>query len=121
MKQVVRYKCDFCQKLAVRPETIERHEKVCLKNPDGKKTAMFSGDTLDIGVCAEYEDGERFWCHFRSSELEMMQKLYEKYQECLKADTKGDFDLYNAKFEIEEEMAAKEENGIAEQKRKEGE
>ncbi len=27
---------------------------------------MFSGDTLDVGVCAEYDDGERIWCHFRS-------------------------------------------------------
>jgi hypothetical protein len=29
----------------------------------GYKTDL-SGEILDIGVCAEYEDGERFWCHF---------------------------------------------------------
>lgn len=38
------------------------------------KTAMFSGEVLDIGVCAEYEDGERFWCHYRSSDLERLLK-----------------------------------------------
>ena len=24
----------------------------------------FSGKPLDIGVVAEHEDGDRFWCHF---------------------------------------------------------
>ncbi len=38
------------------------------------KTAMFSGEVLDIGVCAEYEDGERFWCHYRSSDLARLLK-----------------------------------------------
>ncbi|WP_346961335.1 hypothetical protein [Clostridium sp.] len=41
------------------------------------KTAMFSGDTLDIGVCAEYEDGERFWCHYRYSDIERMMEKYK--------------------------------------------
>lgn len=33
------------------------------------KCAMFSGETLDIGICAEYEDGERIWCHYKSDNL----------------------------------------------------
>lgn len=41
------------------------------------KTAMFSGDTLDVGVCAEYEDGERFWCHFRKSDIDRMLEYYK--------------------------------------------
>ncbi len=40
MKEVTRYKCDFCRKLAARPETIKRHESVCLKNPEGKNCYM---------------------------------------------------------------------------------
>lgn len=40
MKKVIRYKCDYCQKLAARPETIERHEQVCIKNPQGKNCYM---------------------------------------------------------------------------------
>lgn len=40
MKKVVRYKCDYCNKLAVKPETIQRHEEVCMKNPDGKNCYM---------------------------------------------------------------------------------
>lgn len=40
------------------------------------KEAFFSGDILDVGVCAEYEDGERFWCHFRSSDIDDMIRLY---------------------------------------------
>ena len=47
MKQVIRYKCDFCQKLAAHPKTIERHEKVCLKNPDGKNCYMCEMAYLD--------------------------------------------------------------------------
>lgn len=40
------------------------------------KFAMFSGDTLDVGVCAEYDDGERFWCHFRSGDIKEMGERY---------------------------------------------
>lgn len=32
MKKVERYKCDFCNKIAARPETILKHEAECLKN-----------------------------------------------------------------------------------------
>lgn len=42
------------------------------------KIAMFSGDTLDVGVCAEYEDGERFWCHFRSKDIKEMINDYKE-------------------------------------------
>lgn len=41
------------------------------------KTAMFSGDILDIGVCAEYDNGERFWCHYRYSDIEKMLSRYK--------------------------------------------
>lgn len=40
MKEVVRYKCDYCDKLAAKPETILRHETVCIKNPEGKNCYM---------------------------------------------------------------------------------
>lgn len=40
------------------------------------KIAMFSGDTLDVGVCAEYDDGERIWCHFRSGDIKKMVRRY---------------------------------------------
>lgn len=43
---------------------------------------MFSGDTLDIGVCAEYEDGERFWCHYRYSDIEKMIEQYKELVVC---------------------------------------
>lgn len=42
------------------------------------KTAMFSGDLLDAGVCAECEDGTRFWCHFRSEDIT---KMIDRYPE----------------------------------------
>jgi hypothetical protein len=45
------------------------------------KTAIFSGDKLDIGVCAEDENGERFWCHFRSESINALVRRYERYQE----------------------------------------
>lgn len=47
------------------------------------KTAMFSGDTLDIGVCAEYENGERFWCHYRFSDIE---KMFERHKDLIEEE-----------------------------------
>ena len=41
------------------------------------KTSFF-GTVLDIGVCLEEEDGERFWCHWSSEALESMFRLYDK-------------------------------------------
>lgn len=52
------------------------------------KHAMFSGDILDIGVCAEDEDGYRFWCHFRSKDILVMKKRYQRYQEYRKTGKK---------------------------------
>lgn len=49
------------------------------------KRAMFSGELLDIGVCAEDGDGKKFWCHFRQKDMEILVRRYEKYQEYLKA------------------------------------
>lgn len=56
------------------------------------KHAMFSGDVLDIGVCAEDEDGYRFWCHFRSEYIAAMVKRYERYQEYRKQGKKFHYD-----------------------------
>lgn len=54
MKRVIRYKCEYCQKLAARPETIQRHEATCLKNPNGKNCYM-----CEMAYMGEYyyEDG----------------------------------------------------------------
>lgn len=41
------------------------------------KHAMFSGEVLDVGVCAEYEDGERLWCHYRSEDIKKMLERYK--------------------------------------------
>lgn len=41
------------------------------------KYAWFSRDILDVGVCAEYEDGERFWCHYKLKDIEEMVKYYK--------------------------------------------
>ena len=40
------------------------------------KYAMFSEDMLDAGVCAEYEDGTRIWCHYRSEDIKSMIERY---------------------------------------------
>jgi hypothetical protein len=50
MKKVVRYQCGYCQKLAVRQETIEKHEAVCIKNPVGKNCYM-----CEIAYLDDYE------------------------------------------------------------------
>lgn len=56
------------------------------------KHAMFGGDLLDIGVCAEDEDGYRFWCHFRSEYITAMAKRYQRYQEYRKKGKKFHYD-----------------------------
>lgn len=45
------------------------------------KRAMFSRDRLDVGVCVENEDGDKFWCHFRSEDIQVLVRRYERYQE----------------------------------------
>lgn len=45
------------------------------------KIAMLSGDALDAALCVEDSNGERFWCHVRSSDLEAMLTKYENGQE----------------------------------------
>ncbi|MDR1703477.1 MAG: hypothetical protein LBS19_02160 [Clostridiales bacterium] len=35
MKQVTRYRCDFCGRTYAKAATVERHEKECCQNPDG--------------------------------------------------------------------------------------
>lgn len=47
MKKVIRYKCDYCKKIAIRPNTIEAHEKVCINNPEGKNCYMCEMSYLD--------------------------------------------------------------------------
>ena len=57
MKQAIRYKCDYCNKLAVKPITIQRHEEVCMKNPNGKNCYMcemaYQGDYFYDDGCRE--------------------------------------------------------------------
>lgn len=69
------------------------------------KTAMFSGDKLDVGVCVEDEDGDRFWCHFKSEDIKVLVRRYERYQEWI-ADGRGDVNckLADVPYELKEEM-----------------
>lgn len=58
-------------------ECVDKNMRVIGYSPDiSPKHAMFSGDLLDVGVCAEYDDGERFWCHFRSQDIKEMLEEY---------------------------------------------
>lgn len=41
-----------------------------------QKRNFISNELLDLGVCAEYEDGERFWCHYSNKMLEDMLELW---------------------------------------------
>lgn len=40
------------------------------------KTSWLTGDALDIGICAEYDNGERFWCHWKSKYLRFLLECY---------------------------------------------
>ncbi len=56
----------------------QEHDMKIIGHCDGiiPKAAMFSGEILDIGVCAEYSDGDKIWCHARSSDMSCMLEDY---------------------------------------------
>lgn len=68
-------------------ECVKRNMRVIGHSFDiSPKYAMFSGDLLDVGVCAEYDDGERFWCHFRSQDIK---EMVEEYKDLIQ-ETEGE-------------------------------
>ena len=36
----------------------------------------WAGELLDVGICCETEDGERFWCHDSKKQLDEMIERY---------------------------------------------
>lgn len=72
------------------------------------KIAMFSGDVLDAGVCVETSDGERFWCHFRSVDIEKMVRMYERYQVYIRDGKIKEAQYTEVVFEIMDEMCRRE-------------
>ena len=67
---------------------------VCYDIPP--KHAMFSDDILDVGICAEDEDHDRFWCHFRSQDVNRIIHLQEAYENC---ENKAQFDEHKAHYD----------------------
>lgn len=59
MKEIVRYKCSFCNKLAARPETIVKHELECVKNP-GAKNCYICEKAVQGGYC-DTRNGGSVW------------------------------------------------------------
>lgn len=55
MKQVIRYKCDFCQKLATYIKTIEHHEEECMHNPQGRNCYI-----CEFSYLGDYDDGNDY-------------------------------------------------------------
>ena len=43
------------------------------------KKAFFTEEFLDMGVCAEYPNGERIWIHARLNDIEQMKYMMELY------------------------------------------
>ena len=66
----------FAYDLAEMASTLNEHNLriIGYATLTASKQTMF-GTTLDIGVVAEYEDGERIWCHFSN---ESRKRLLEK-------------------------------------------
>lgn len=71
------------------------------------KRSFLGGEPLDVGVCVEDEDGDRFWCHFRSETIEIMVRRYEKYQKLLKEGKAGEYDSFEVEWEYMEEKEKK--------------
>ena len=55
----------------------EQHKmKVIGYCPDIRTKVSMFGRDLDIGICAEYEDGDRIWCHYSTQDLEDLNADY---------------------------------------------
>ena len=52
----------------------------------GVSQAVLGGNILDVGVCVENSDNDRFWCHFSSKSIEVLVRRYRRYQEYLASD-----------------------------------
>lgn len=46
----------------------------------------WAGNILDVGVCVEDDDNDRFWCHFSNKSIEVLVRRYRRYQEYLASD-----------------------------------
>mgnify|MGYP005764437361 CR=1 FL=1 len=68
------------------------------------KKSLASGDLLDVGICAEDEDGDRFWCHFRGSDIERMTKMYERFQRYIKEGKIKEKNYNSESFDLLVEM-----------------
>lgn len=51
--------------------------KIVGYSEDIRPKHSWAGDLLDIGICAETEDGERFWCHTSRDIFEYLQRSIE--------------------------------------------
>lgn len=79
MKKVERYKCDFCKKLAVKPETIERHEKECINNPESRNCYLCVHSVMGGYVDMYPYGGEKFvddipYCGLHLEQLATLRK-----------------------------------------------
>ena len=71
----------------------------------------WGGDLLDVGICAEDEDGDRFWCHFRGSTIEKMLRMYDRYQGYIREGKIRSAQYSHIAFQIEEEIANEQAGG----------
>lgn len=102
MKQVVRYKCDFCDKIAVKPETIQRHERECIHNPDCVNcfVCKFSteGGYTDTVVGSQWVDNAPY-CQLHSETLQNLRHQGHTALNC--ADFVKDEKMYYERSDVD--------------------
>lgn len=91
MKEVIRYKCEFCKKLFATKKGCEQHEKKCLHNPNAKHCfkcklsyygEFYSSEgypTREYGCCCYYNEDSCI-ANFTEecSEYIKAEEMYEK-------------------------------------------
>lgn len=55
MKERKVYQCDYCRKIKITAEAMERHEKECLKNPDSVNCYL-----CELAYKGDYDFGDDF-------------------------------------------------------------
>lgn len=78
MKKVVRYKCDYCRRIAAKPETIEHHEKECIHNPNGKNCYVckhsVQGGWLDLPYGGSSFETDVPYCSYHEEPLSALRQ-----------------------------------------------
>jgi hypothetical protein len=82
-KQVIRFKCDFCQRVYAKIGTAEMHERECCKNPNGVNCFICEHADMDGDYRSEFSKVSEPYC-----------TLHEEFLRDIKVNAFGTYKSY---------------------------